>query len=96
MGDPTTHNGNNMLICGLAVVAVYGVLFLDWNTQGSPENPPFQGVRSRNLHMYLLVCADTRQIRNWFFGLTGNIWGRDEVRRPRGPDEASPVSSSGS
>jgi hypothetical protein len=27
------------------VVSVYGVLFLDWNTQGNPENPPFQGVR---------------------------------------------------
>ena len=26
------------------VVAVYGVLFLDWNSQGSPENQPFHGV----------------------------------------------------
>lgn len=28
-----------------SVVAVYGVLFLDWQTQGNPDNPPFQGVR---------------------------------------------------
>ncbi len=26
------------------VVAVYGVLFLDWNSQGSPDNQPFHGV----------------------------------------------------
>ncbi|TVY59602.1 hypothetical protein LSUE1_G008725 [Lachnellula suecica] len=62
----------------IVFVAVYGVLFLDWNSQGNPENPPFNGIRT------------------WFFGLTGNIWGRDQVRKPSGPDEASPVASSSS
>ncbi|TVY26808.1 hypothetical protein LHYA1_G004804 [Lachnellula hyalina] len=60
------------------VVAVYGVLFLDWNTTGNPENPPFH------------------TIRTWFFGLTGNIWGRGQVRQRDEPDEASPVSRSDS
>jgi len=26
------------------VIAVYGVLFLDWNSQGNPEHKPFEGV----------------------------------------------------
>ncbi|TVY13831.1 hypothetical protein LARI1_G008177 [Lachnellula arida] len=62
----------------IVFVAVYGVLFLDWDGMGNPEHPPFQ------------------TIRTWFFGLTGNIWGRDQVRRRDAPDEASPVSSSDS
>jgi hypothetical protein len=34
---------------GIAVVvAVYGVLFLDWNSQGSPDNQPFHGVCCQN------------------------------------------------
>ncbi|TVY54522.1 hypothetical protein LCER1_G006070 [Lachnellula cervina] len=78
VGDSTTYNGSSHADGGLAVVAVYGVLFLDWDGMGNPEHPPFQ------------------TIRTWFFGLTGNIWGRDQVRRRDAPDEASPVSSSGS
>ncbi|RDL40177.1 uncharacterized protein BP5553_00156 [Venustampulla echinocandica] len=62
MGAPQVDKGRQD--CTIWIfVAVYGVLFLDWNTQGNPENPPFQGVR------------------NWFFGLTGSIWSRDQVQR---------------
>ncbi|KAG4411732.1 hypothetical protein IFR04_015121, partial [Cadophora malorum] len=45
------------------VIAVYGVLFLDWNSQGNPEHKPFEGIRS------------------WFFGLTGDIWTKDQARK---------------
>ncbi|KAF4637501.1 hypothetical protein G7Y89_g587 [Cudoniella acicularis] len=30
----------------IVFVTFYGVLFLDWNTQGNPDNPPFQGIRN--------------------------------------------------
>lgn len=52
------HNEGLMLMV-IAVVAVYGVLFLDWNSQGNPENPPFQGVRFRHMEscMRSLTCG---------------------------------------
>ncbi|CZT43888.1 uncharacterized protein RSE6_03992 [Rhynchosporium secalis] len=53
-------------------IAVYGVLFLDWNQQGNPDHKPFEGIRT------------------WFFGLTGNIWTKDQIRRESDSDEATP------
>jgi len=47
----------------IVFIAVYGVLFLDWNSQGNPEHKPFEGIRS------------------WFFGLTGDIWTKDQARK---------------
>ncbi|KAE9376128.1 hypothetical protein N431DRAFT_543435 [Stipitochalara longipes BDJ] len=59
----------------IVFVAVYGVLFLDWNSQGSPDNQPFHGIRS------------------WFFGLTGSMWTKDQVRRRDDPENASPTAN---
>lgn len=39
-----------MLIWDL-VIAVYGVLFLDWNQQSNPEHRPFEGVCYSGLTM---------------------------------------------
>jgi hypothetical protein len=33
------------------------------------------------------------QIRSWFFGLTGSMWTKDQVRTKPGPDDASPTAS---
>ncbi|KAK0117379.1 hypothetical protein ONS96_013209 [Cadophora gregata f. sp. sojae] len=30
----------------IVFIAVYGVLFLDWNSHGNPEHKPFEGIRS--------------------------------------------------
>ncbi|CAL3973422.1 unnamed protein product [Diplocarpon coronariae] len=52
-------------------IAVYGVLFLDWNEHRDSEHKPFEGIRS------------------WFFGLTGSIWTKDQVRKKPDPGTAS-------
>ena len=80
------------------VVTIYGVLFLDWNTDSSEnkDEPPFRAV----LHTWhsppIPTDADILQVREWFFGLTGSIWSRDHARRgpgngPEGSDEGSPI-----
>ncbi|KAH9217887.1 hypothetical protein DL95DRAFT_386016 [Leptodontidium sp. 2 PMI_412] len=61
----------------IVFIAVYGVLFLDWNQQSNPEHRPFEGIRS------------------WFFGLTGSIWTKDQVRRKPNSDETTPTSTAG-
>jgi hypothetical protein len=74
------------------VVAIYGVLFLDWNSQGSPDNQPFHGVWSKLPRDSF--DANPAQIRTWFFGLTGSIWTKDQIRRKENPEEVSPAAGS--
>jgi hypothetical protein len=76
------------------VVAVYGVLFLDWNSQGSPDNQPFHGVCYESCKEIVSMLTNPTQIRTWFFGLTGSIWSKDQIRRKESPEEVPPAASS--
>ncbi|KAI6245658.1 hypothetical protein HI914_06306 [Erysiphe necator] len=58
----------------IVFVLVYGVLFMDLSTEGSPRHRPFAGVR------------------NWFFGMTKDLFGLGVTKENRYPE--SHVSSS--
>ncbi|POS84086.1 hypothetical protein EPUL_004106 [Erysiphe pulchra] len=52
----------------IVFVLVYGVLFMDLSTEGSPRHRPFAGVR------------------NWFFGMTEDLFGYKNTQRNHDPD----------
>lgn len=60
----------------ISFVLVYGVLFLDWNNAAHAARPEHEPFQG---------------IRSWFFGLTGSMWTKDQVRRK--PEDAAPTSN---
>lgn len=79
------------------VVIVYGVLFADWNKDNLVhEGAPFQGVWIP-MHLIEIWNIDESQVRDWFFGLTGSLWSKDQVRRRIDhAEDVSPVAKNSS
>jgi hypothetical protein len=48
------------MLMGAVVITVYGVLFLDWNSQGNPDNQPFHGVCWQKCIMKVLMLIFDR------------------------------------